>query len=71
MELAIFGLVLTGVLVVICWKNWRAVASTLVAVMLGITIANSGGMLHRPSQDMTDWVQAKIGALGHAGFGGR
>lgn len=71
MELAIFGLILLGVLVVMCWKNWRAVVSTLMAVMLGITIANSRGMLHQPSQDFTNWVQAGIGKLGDKGFGGR
>jgi alanine racemase len=39
--------------------------------MLGITIASSGGMLHQPSQDFTNWVRAGIGKLGDKAFGGR
>jgi hypothetical protein len=70
MGLAIFGLVLLGALGVMCWKKWSAVFVAVLAVMLGITIASSGGMLHQPSQDFTNWVRAGIGTLGDKVFGG-
>jgi hypothetical protein len=71
MELAIFGLVLLAALGVLCWKKWAAVFVAVLGVMLGITIAGSGGMLHQPSQDFTNWVRAGIGTLGDKTFGGR
>jgi p-aminobenzoyl-glutamate transporter AbgT len=74
MELAIFGLVLLSALVLMCWKNFVAGLVAVVALMLGITIANSGGLLEQPSQDFTNGTRTTIGKLGDALFnrgGGR
>ncbi|GAB3813465.1 hypothetical protein [Kribbella italica] len=70
MELAIFGLVLLSALVLMCWKNFTTGLVAVIALMLGVTIANSGGLLSEPSQDFTNGTRTTIGKLGAALFNG-
>ncbi len=49
-SLAVFGTLLLGVLVGLCWKCGRAIAVAVVAGMLGLTLAGSDGALATPSR---------------------
>ncbi|MET9313090.1 hypothetical protein ABZX12_14800 [Kribbella sp. NPDC003505] len=70
MELAIFGLALLAVLVVMCWKKFVVAVVAVLGVMLGTTIANSGGRLEEPSQGFTNFSRDAIAWIGQGLFGG-
>jgi hypothetical protein len=64
MSLGIFGLLLVAGLTALCWKNGRCVGVALCALMLGMTIAASDGILHRPASALVGAVRSTISALG-------
>ncbi|PRX99658.1 hypothetical protein [Allonocardiopsis opalescens] len=70
MSLAIFGLILLGAMAALAYKNTRALATALVGVMLGLTIAGSGGALAEPSHALVDQVRAGLDSAGATLFGG-
>jgi hypothetical protein len=70
MSLGVFGLILFVALVASCWKNSRAAFTAVVAVMLGLIIAGSGGALSGVSTSMVDAVRSGLDSVSGALFGG-
>jgi p-aminobenzoyl-glutamate transporter AbgT len=70
MGLALFGLALLTALVALCWKNFGAVFVAVLAVMLGMTIANSNGFMADPSQSFTDGTRDFINGVANKLFAG-
>ncbi|GIG58774.1 hypothetical protein Lfu02_31460 [Longispora fulva] len=70
MSLAIFGVLLLGGLVGLCWKNSRSTGAAVIAVMLGLTIAGSGGALSEPSKALVGAVRQSLNSIGDSLFGG-
>jgi len=70
MELAIFGLALLVTLTVMCWKKFMAAVIAVLGLMLGVTIANSGGRLEEPSQGFTSFTRDAVAWIGDGLFGG-
>lgn len=66
-----FGLMLTAAVVGLAWKNGRATACAVVAVMLGVTIAGSNGALSGPSRELLGAVRTSLGSVGSSLFGGK
>jgi hypothetical protein len=70
MSLAVFGMVLLGALVALCWSCGRSIATAVVAMMLGLTIAGSSGALAVSAHSVVDSVRTGVTALGASLFGG-
>ncbi|MQA96013.1 MAG: hypothetical protein GEV11_15665 [Streptosporangiales bacterium] len=70
MSLAVFGLFLILAAAAAGYKNGRAVAAAVVGVMLGLTIAGSGGALEQPTEDLVAGIRTGIDSLGSSLFGG-
>jgi len=70
MGLAIFGLALLVALIALCWKKMAVAFVAVLAVMLGMTIANSGGFLAEPSQGFTNGALDAVDWLASSLFGG-
>jgi hypothetical protein len=70
MSLAVFGMVLLGALVALCWSCGRSIATAGVALMLGLTIAGSSGALAATSHAVVASVRTGVTALGASLFGG-
>lgn len=69
MTLAIFGLLLAGGLVGLCWKNLGKVLIALVAVMLGIVMAGTDGWVSDASRGMLKGVKSGVETIAKSGFG--
>lgn len=70
MSLTIFGLFMLAGVVAACWKNGRATFAAVLAVMLGLTIAGSGGALAGVSTSLVDGVRTALDSTGASLFGG-
>ena len=70
MSLGIFGLLLVVALIAACWKDGRASFAAVIAVMLGLIIAGSGGALSGVSTSMVDAVRSGLDSVSGALFGG-
>jgi hypothetical protein len=69
MSLGILSLLLLGVLVMLCIDGktrGRIVVASLCALMLGLVIAGSNGVLVDPSHALVDGVRAGLTAIGHS-----
>jgi hypothetical protein len=71
MSLAVFGTLLLGALVALCWKSGRAVTVAVVAGMLGLTLAGSNGALAEPSRQLVSSVRTTVDSMSASMFGGR
>jgi hypothetical protein len=66
MSLGAFGLFLTGLLVVACRARGtriRTVFTAVVALLLGMLIAGSNGVLVEPSHRLVDGVRGGVGSV--------
>jgi hypothetical protein len=70
MSLAVFGMVLLGALIALCWGSGRSITTAVVALMLGLTIAGSSGAVAGSARDLVGGVRTGITALGASLFGG-
>jgi hypothetical protein len=69
MSLAVFGTLLLGMLVGLCWKCGRAIAVAVVAGMLGLTLAGSDGALAVPSRQFVASVRTSLDSVSASMFG--
>jgi hypothetical protein len=69
MSLAVFGFLLAGALVALCWKSGRAVGVALCAGLLGLTLAGSNGALGEPARQLAASVRATVAAVSASMFG--
>ncbi|WP_038843395.1 hypothetical protein [Salinispora arenicola] len=71
MSLGIFGLLLLGALVALCWKaKGRVIATAIAAVLLGVVIAGSSGPAAEVSQSVVAGLRSGLDSVGSAVFGG-
>ena len=69
MSLGIFSLILIAVLVMLAIDRktrGRLVVAAVCALMLGLVIAGSNGVLVEPSRALVDGVRAGLTAIGHS-----
>jgi hypothetical protein len=69
MSLGIFSLILIAVLVMLCIDGktrGRIVVAAVCALMLGLVIAGSNGVLVQPSRALVDGVRSGLTAIGHS-----
>ena len=69
MSLGIFSLILIAVLVMLAIDRktrGRLMVAALCALMLGLVIAGSNGVLVEPSRALVDGVRAGLTAIGHS-----
>ncbi len=69
MSLGIFSLILIAVLVMLCIDGktrGRIVVAAVCALMLGLVIAGSNGVLVQPSRALVDGVRTGLTAIGHS-----
>ena len=69
MSLGIFSLILIATLVMLCIDHktrGRIIFAALCALLLGLVIAGSNGVLVEPSHALVDGVRAGLTAIGHS-----
>lgn len=71
MSLGLFGLALIGGLVGLLWKpGGRLITTAVVALLLGLVTAGSGGELADLAGDLVGWIRDGLNSLGEFIFGG-
>lgn len=71
MSLGVLGAILLVVLVWLCWRDRRGMAISVVAVVLGVIIAGSGGPLSIAAHGLVDGARTGLTSLGQLVSGGR